>query len=123
MISIDEPLQPSFRVALQEDIRIVRGKPAIAQGSGKAPVSWIDLSPVTAISLAAKMTDDAELANFIAAEKGQFRYDYVRLRCSFFPCEWLLGSSAGIRRMAIAPWEPTPTKSILCVSRINLSLC
>jgi hypothetical protein len=86
MISIDEPIQPSFRVALQEDIRIVRGRPAIAQGSGKAPLSWIDLSPVTAISLAANMTEDAELANFIAAEKGQFRYDYVRLRCSFFPC-------------------------------------
>ena len=87
MISIDEPLQPGFRVNLQEDIRTVRGKPAVAKGDGKALGSWIDLSPVTAIPLAAKMTDDAELANFIAAEKGRFRYDYVRLRCSFFPCD------------------------------------
>jgi hypothetical protein len=85
MISIDEPLQPSFQVSLIEDIRTVRGKPVVAKGSSIAPVSSIDLSPVTAIPLAARMTDDAELANFIAAEKGQFRYDYVRLRCSFLP--------------------------------------
>jgi hypothetical protein len=86
MIFLDEPLRPDFRVNLQEDeqIRSVRGK-QVPVGGSKAPSSWINLSPVTAIRLAPRMTDDAELANFIAAEKGRFRYDYVRLRCSFFP--------------------------------------
>jgi hypothetical protein len=94
MILLDEPLEPEFRVNLREEKeRIVRGKPRTPRGKtpitagGKAPGSWIDLSPVTAISLAEKMTEDAELANFIAVEQGRFRYDYVRLRCSFFPCD------------------------------------
>jgi hypothetical protein len=29
--------------------------------------------------------EDKELANFLAAEQGKFRYDYVRLGCSFHP--------------------------------------
>ena len=69
MILIDEPYEPSIRVSLNpEKVRTVRGKPALKVG-GKASGSWIDLSPVTAVPLAAKMTDDAELANFITAEE------------------------------------------------------
>jgi hypothetical protein len=86
MILIDEPVQPGFRVALGEEIREVRGKPSFVAG-GKPPGSWIDLSPVVTIPLAEKMTDDAELANFIKAEQDKYRYDYVRLRCSFCPAE------------------------------------
>lgn len=88
MILIDEPSEPAVRTYLQEEARVVRGKAADASGPGKAwnpPGSWIDLSPVTTIPLMDKMTDDPELANFIASESGKFRYDYVRLRCSFFP--------------------------------------
>lgn len=84
MILIDEPVQTGFRVNLHEENRIVRGKPSFV-ADGKGPGSWIDLSPVTSVPLGAKIANDPELASFIAAERGRFRYDYVRLRCSFFP--------------------------------------
>jgi hypothetical protein len=54
-------------------------------GPAHPPHSWIELGQATAVRLTSKMADDKELANYIAAEKGKFHYDYVRLGCSFYP--------------------------------------
>jgi hypothetical protein len=85
MIFIDLPELPLVRVGLlEEESRSVRGG-AVSARQDHQPTSWIDLSPVTTIPLTPEMSEDKELVNFIVSERDRFRYDYVRLRCSFHP--------------------------------------
>jgi hypothetical protein len=85
MITIDLPDTTFFRADLTPESRSVRGGPN-SEPTG-SPGSWIELAQATAVRLTSKMADDKELANYIAAEKGLFRYDYVRLGCSFYSAE------------------------------------
>jgi len=83
MMILDAPLEPAVRVQMREKVREVRG--SRRNGNEGPPRSWIEISPVTSIALSAKMTEDKELANFIESQKATYRYDWVRLFCSFFP--------------------------------------
>jgi hypothetical protein len=62
--------------------RVEKGAtPALLQVS-----SWIELADPQHIQLSTTpVGDDKELEQFLAANKGQYRYDYVRLGCSFCP--------------------------------------
>src|ERR1035441_9931547 len=79
MISINLPETGSTRVELVEEPR--------KEKSGDAPfepVSWIDLKEPTWTTLNKESAvDDKELALFLSANDVRFRYDYVRLGCSF----------------------------------------
>lgn len=83
MITIDLPDTPDFRADLTPAPRSVRGGGTSSEVI-HAPQSWIELSQTTTVSLTTHMTEDKELVNYIAAERGKFRYDYVRLGCSFY---------------------------------------
>ena len=82
MLSLDLP-DPEFqRMELVAEPRVEKGAtPALLQVS-----SWIELADPQHIQLSTTpVFDDNELEQFLAANKGQYRYDYVRLGCSFCP--------------------------------------
>jgi hypothetical protein len=81
MILIDRPDTPSRRMELIAEPRKDRGDfDPFEVGS------WIELSDPLAITLNKEpVGDDKELAQFLSANNGQFRYDYVRLGCTFAP--------------------------------------
>jgi hypothetical protein len=82
MLSIDLP-DPNFqRMELVAEPRVEKGgSPSPLQVS-----SWIELADPQHIQLSTTpVFDDNELEQFLAANKGQYRYDYVRLGCSFCP--------------------------------------
>ena len=82
MLSIDLP-DPDFqRMELVAEPRVEKGgSPSPLQVS-----SWIELADPQHIQLSTTpVFDDNELEQFLAANKGQYRYDYVRLGCSFCP--------------------------------------
>ena len=82
MLSINLP-DPDFqRMELVAEPRVEKGSsPSLLQVS-----SWIELADPQHIQLSTTpVGDDKELEQFLAANKGQFRYDYVRLGCSFCP--------------------------------------
>jgi hypothetical protein len=82
MLSIDLP-DPDFqRMELVAEPRVEKGSnPSLLQIS-----SWIELADPQHIQLSTTpVGDDKELEQFLAANKGQYRYDYVRLGCSFCP--------------------------------------
>jgi hypothetical protein len=82
MLSIDLP-DPEFqRMELVAEPRVEKGSsPAILPVS-----SWIELADPQHIQLTTTpVGDDKELEQFLAANNGQYRYDYVRLGCSFCP--------------------------------------
>lgn len=82
MLSINLP-DPDFqRMELVAEPRVEKGSsPSLLQVS-----SWVELSDPQYIQLSTTpVGDDKELERFLAANKGQYRYDYVRLGCSFCP--------------------------------------
>lgn len=86
MITIDLPDETYFRAELTPDPRQVRGD--TRTGPTTTPQSYIDLAPATPVRLTEQIAQtDEELANYIAAEKGKFQYNYVRLGCSFYPAK------------------------------------
>jgi len=85
MILIDQADLPSHRMMLVGEAQTERRGGAGEQGVSQ-PESWIELSEPLAITLNKEpLEKDAELAGFLEAERGKFRYDYVRLGCSFGP--------------------------------------
>ncbi len=82
MITIDLPDPPLFPVELAPDSRQVRG----GEATTRPPSSSIELGQPMVVRLTSKTAqDDKELASYIAAEKGKFQYNYVRLVCSLYP--------------------------------------
>ena len=82
MLSINLP-DPDFqRMELVAEPRVEKGgSPSLLQVS-----SWIELAdPQHAQLSTTPVGDDKELEQFLAANNGQYRYDYVRLGCSFCP--------------------------------------
>jgi hypothetical protein len=82
MLSINLP-DPEFqRMELVAEPRVEKGgSPSLLQVS-----SWIELAdPQHAQLSTTPVGDDKELEQFLAANNGQYRYDYVRLGCSFCP--------------------------------------
>jgi hypothetical protein len=79
MISIDLPEPTSRRMELVAEPRQEMGATSILQVT-----SWIDLADPQHIPLKTS-SDDKELEQFLAANDGSYRYDYVRLGCSFCP--------------------------------------
>jgi hypothetical protein len=82
MLSIDLP-DPDFqRMELVAEPRVEKGgSPSLLPIS-----SWIELADPQHIQLSTTpVGDDKELEQFLGANKGQYRYDYVRLGCSFCP--------------------------------------
>ena len=82
MLSIDLP-DPDF-----QRMELV-AEPRVEKGGGPSPLpvsSWIELADAQHIPLSTTpVFEDKELEQFLAANKGQYRYDYVRLGCSFCP--------------------------------------
>ncbi len=79
--SIDLPEPKVERMALVADPRVERGGPP-----GFDATSWIDLNEPQFTRLTHNpVYDDPELTAFLAANGGQYRYDYVRLGCTFCP--------------------------------------
>jgi hypothetical protein len=82
MLSINLP-EPTFRrMELIAEPRQEKGSPSW----GPHVNSWIELSDPQHIRLAQNpVGEDSELEQFLAADQGRFRYDYVRLACTFCP--------------------------------------
>lgn len=82
MPSINLP-EPTFRrMELIAEPRQEKGSPSWATHVN----SWIELSDPQHIRLAeSPVGEDSELEQFLAADQGRFRYDYVRLACTFCP--------------------------------------
>jgi hypothetical protein len=81
VILIDQPDTTSRRMELIAEPRRDRGYVEPFEVG-----SWIELSDPLAITLNKEpVGDDKELEQFLAANNGQFRYDYVRLGCTFGP--------------------------------------
>jgi hypothetical protein len=82
MLSIDLPDLDFQRMELVAE-------PRVEKGSSPSPVqvsSWVELADPQHIQLSTTpVFDDKELEQFLASNKGQYRYDYVRLGCSFCP--------------------------------------
>jgi hypothetical protein len=82
MIEINLPDSISRRAELVEEPRTERGGGSLFT----TPVSWIELSEAASVTLSSTMdVHDKELANFLSADHGKFRYDYIRLGCTFHP--------------------------------------
>jgi len=82
MLSVNLP-DPNFqRMELVAEPRVEKGSStSLLQVS-----SWIELADPQYSQLSTTpVDDDKELEHFLAANKGQYRYDYVRLGCSFCP--------------------------------------
>lgn len=85
MILINQADLPSHRMMLVGDAQPERRGGTGEEGISE-PESWIELSEPLAITLNKQpLGTDEELAGFLEAERGKFRYDYVRLGCSFGP--------------------------------------
>jgi hypothetical protein len=81
MISIDLPEQTFHRMQLI-DRRKEKGR-AVSIGDA---TSWIELADPQHIRLSNNaINDDKELEQFLAADDRAYRYDYVRLGCTFCP--------------------------------------
>jgi hypothetical protein len=81
MFSIELPEPTYRRMHLVAEPRLEKG---IAPFS--APTSFIELSDPQYLMLQKTAVDgDKELEAFLAANDGRYRYDYVRLGCSFGP--------------------------------------
>jgi hypothetical protein len=79
LINLPDPV--SHRMELVAEPRQVKGSPP-----GFQVTSWIELNDAQHIRLTKDPVDgDIELAQFLAANDGTFRYDYVRLGCTFCP--------------------------------------
>jgi hypothetical protein len=63
------------------------GNPRTTKSIGPSfldPISWIELSEPASTTLKKDpVDDDKELAQFLAAQDARYRYDYVRLGCTF----------------------------------------
>jgi hypothetical protein len=83
MFSIDLPEATYRRMELVAEPRIEKG---VAAEAFSAPNSFIELSDPQHLTLVKTAVDgDKELEAFLAANDGRYRYDYVRLGCSFGP--------------------------------------
>jgi len=83
MFSIELPEATYRRMELVSEPRIEKGGAAEAFS---APSSFIELSDPQHLRLTTTAVDgDKELEAFLAANDGRYRYDYVRLGCSFGP--------------------------------------
>ncbi|MBB5057329.1 hypothetical protein HDF16_002014 [Granulicella aggregans] len=83
MFSIDLPEATYRRMELVSEPRIEKG---IAADAFSVPSSFIELSDPQHLMLQKTAVDgDKELEAFLAANDGRYRYDYVRLGCSFGP--------------------------------------
>jgi hypothetical protein len=81
VISIDLPETRSSRMELVGE---TRQEMSGERSAVLEPGSWIELSEPASVTLGKESTNvDQELAQFLAAGDGSFRYDYVRLGCSF----------------------------------------
>ena len=82
MISIDLPEPKSRRMELVPEPRQVMGAaPSILEVN-----SWVELADPQHIRLSNNpVYDDKELEQFLASNDGTYRYDYIRLGCSFYP--------------------------------------
>jgi hypothetical protein len=82
MISIQLPEPTSRRMELVLEPRQVMGDvPSILEVN-----SWVELTDPQHIRLSNNpVYDDKELERFLASNDGTYRYDYVRLGCSFYP--------------------------------------
>lgn len=79
LINLPDPV--SHRMELVAEPRQERGGPPGFQVS-----SWIELNDAQHIRLTKSPVDgDTELAQFLDANDGTYRYDYVRLGCTFCP--------------------------------------
>ncbi|HEX7999970.1 MAG TPA: hypothetical protein VF528_16395 [Pyrinomonadaceae bacterium] len=123
MITIDLPDPPLFRVELTPDSRQVRS----GEASVQPPSSSIELGQPTVVRLTSKTAqDDKELASYIAAEKGKFQYNYVRLVCSFYPSEgeqfdkaWLEVELASDSPKSAIAWSMNPNNVHESVKRTS----
>jgi hypothetical protein len=79
MISISLPDTRSSRMELVSETRKEKG----GDFAPLEPVSWVELSEPASITLREPAGDDKELGQFLSANDGRFRYDYVRLGCTF----------------------------------------
>lgn len=80
MIPINLPETASTRMELVPEPRAEKNTSLATLETG----SWIELSEPASITLQKEpIGDDKELAQFLSANAGRFRYDYVRLGCSF----------------------------------------
>jgi len=82
MISIDLPEPTSRRMELVPEPRQVMGDaPSILEVN-----SWVELTDPQYIRLSNNpVYEDKELEQFLTSNDGTYRYDYVRLGCSFYP--------------------------------------
>src|SRR5215471_3702703 len=81
VLSINLPEPVTRRMELVPEPRQEKGGTSILQVS-----SWIELSDPQHVRLGKDpVSDDKELAQFLAANDGRYRYDYVRLGCTFCP--------------------------------------
>jgi hypothetical protein len=81
MFSIDLPEPTYRRMELVAEPRLEKGAVRLS-----APSSFIELSDPQILMLQKTAVDgDKELEAFLAANDGRYRYDYVRLGCSFGP--------------------------------------
>jgi hypothetical protein len=79
LINLPEPV--SHRMQLVAEPRRERGGPPSFEAN-----SWIDLNDAQHIRLTKNPVDgDTELAQFLDTNDGIYRYDYVRLGCTFCP--------------------------------------
>jgi hypothetical protein len=82
VIIVNLPETRSSRMELVENVRTIK-----SGGIGPSfldPVSWIELSEPASVTLNKDPAiEDKELAQFLAAEDTRYRYDYVRLGCTF----------------------------------------
>jgi hypothetical protein len=84
MLEIKAELGKTERFSLIEEERDTRNKERLPLNLD----GWIEISKPAVIPLTeALINDDKELAAFWAAEKSNYRYDYVALACSFKPAE------------------------------------
>jgi hypothetical protein len=83
MFSIDLPEATYRRMELVSEPRIEKG---VAADAFSAPSSFIELADPQPFRLDKSAVDgDKELEAFLEANDGRYRYDYVRLGCTFKP--------------------------------------
>ena len=119
MISVDLPRPSSRRMELIPEPRQVMGDvPSILEVK-----SWVELMEPQHLRLSNNpVYDDKELEQFLSSNDGAYRYDYVRVGCSFYPQNgerfekaWLkvdLKSEAGQPGPAPISWSIFPLNRI-----------
>jgi hypothetical protein len=81
MITFEVPASHSTRMVLVAEPRRERGEVSIVE-----PTSWIDLNDPVSLTLQQQpVHEDKELERFLAADDRRYRYDYVKLGCTFGP--------------------------------------